>query len=267
MRVLITRPAQKKDPLVRELETRGAHVVHLPLIRIAPPNKAQERLLQSHIESLAAGHYKWLVVASRRAAESLASSSVFAIPQADLRLAAVGPRVASALESIGLPGALVPRMHTAAALVEMLGKEDLLDQRILLPQTDIADAGFAEALSVLGAKVDTVVAYRTKLVPPAREDVQALFGLSSAQAKGADEGSGSFLLQDVDQIALTSGSAARALAMGVKSAGLVWPSEGPQIVCIGPKTAAQAKEAGLPVDIVAREFNRKGLVDAIFARC
>jgi uroporphyrinogen III methyltransferase/synthase len=63
----------------------------------------------------------------------------------------------------------------------------------------------------------------------------------------------------------TSSSTVRNLASMVRDAGLEFPDALAQakVACIGPITAATARELGLQVDLVAGEYTIDGLVDAL----
>jgi uroporphyrinogen-III synthase len=70
----------------------------------------------------------------------------------------------------------------------------------------------------------------------------------------------------VDAIIFTSSSTVRNF---VALAGGDLISTGPVVACIGPITAATAREAGLPVDVVANDYTTEGVVAALaeyFAR-
>jgi uroporphyrinogen-III synthase len=104
--------------------------------------------------------------------------------------------------------------------------------------------------------VDEVTAYRTVSGPGVRE----LVGRLRARA--------------LDAITFTSSSGVRHLLDGLADAGLSRPEARALlgdvvVVCIGPVTAATAREEGLRVDTVAREYTAEGLVAALldwFAR-
>jgi uroporphyrinogen-III synthase len=74
----------------------------------------------------------------------------------------------------------------------------------------------------------------------------------------------------VDAITFTSGSTVRHVVEGLTASGIevaaLDPTTRPLIVCIGPVTAAAARDCGLPVDAVAASHDDAGLLDALL-RC
>jgi uroporphyrinogen-III synthase len=63
-------------------------------------------------------------------------------------------------------------------------------------------------------------------------------------------------LRAADALVLMSGSAARSLARHGGAGDAL-------VVCIGPKTAAVAREVGLQVGLVAREATSEGIIHAL----
>ena len=113
----------------------------------------------------------------------------------------------------------------------------------MLPQADIADPRLADELREKGATVQVVVAYRTVQVEP------ALWGVLP--------------LRIADAVVLASGSAVRSLAS--VAASFEGFGDSTLLVCIGPKTAAVAREVGLPVGLVADETTADGIIRALVA--
>jgi uroporphyrinogen III methyltransferase/synthase len=115
---------------------------------------------------------------------------------------------------------------------------------VLLPRADIAPPDLGDGLAALGAEVRSVVAYRT--VPAEGLAVEARRVL----ADGA-----------VDTACFTSSSTVRNLVEALEGdASLLAPLT---VACIGPVTAATARELGVRVDVMAREHTVPGLVAAL----
>jgi len=148
-------------------------------------------------------------------------------------VAAVGPATAAAVRALGVEPAVVGTGATEA-LPDALG--ELAGKRALLPQADIASPELASALRARGAVVDGVVAYRTVPVEATREGREAL--------------------GRADAVLLASGSAARSLVAQGGAGGAL-------VVCIGPKTAAAAREVGLEVGLIAPETTSEGMIEAL----
>ncbi len=171
--------------------------------------------------------YDWVVFTSANAV-----AAVGAPP--GLRVATVGPATADAVREHGVEPSFVPERFAAEEIAS--GLEPLAGARILLPQADLADPGLADELRRRGAAVDVVTAYRTVDVERSGDELAAL--------------------RAADAVVLASGSAARSLArQGGAGDALV--------VCIGPKTAEAARDAGLEVGLVAREATSEGIIHAL----
>jgi uroporphyrinogen-III synthase len=115
---------------------------------------------------------------------------------------------------------------------------------VLLPRAEEARDALPDMLRQRGATVEVVPVYRT--VP----DTQGL-----ALTRTALDGG------EVDVVTFTSSSAVRCLvdAVGVE------PLARCAVACIGPITAATARERGLQVDIEAEQYTLPGLIAAVEA--
>ena len=130
----------------------------------------------------------------------------------------------------------------AAAMTAMLAP----GQRVLLPQADIARPVLARELAAAGLVVTQVTAYRTT-VGSGGVDLPALLHAG-----------------EVDAILFTSGSTVHNLLTRLQdsNAGLR-QLNAVCLACIGPVTAAAAREAGLAVAVVAETQSLEGLVEAL----
>ena len=238
-RVLVTRARSQAGALTEQLTLRGATVVELPAIEIAPADPAP---LDAAIEGLA--DYDWIVFTSANGVtafvDRLHAHAKDAASVSGVRIAAVGNATARRVRESGLPVDLIPNRFIAESVVAELADHRIAGQRILLPQAEIARDTIAEGLRQAGATVDVVVAYRTVL------------------PEGVDTDEVQRLIAGVDIVTFASPSAVRnVLAM----AGGRLPNV--HVVCIGPVTADAARGAGLEVAGVADTYTTEGLVDAI----
>jgi len=225
-RIVVTRPESK--PLADALEALGAEVSIVPLIEIRPVE--DPRALDAAVADLAS--YEWVVFTS---VNGVAAVGERLARVGETRVAAVGPVTADAVREFGVEPAFV----AARAWDDIAGGLGSIEgARVLLPQADIADPRLADELRGKGAVVDTVVAYRTIQVEP------ALWGMLPLRIAHA--------------IVLASGSAVRSLAAVAGS--LEGLGDSTVLVCIGPKTAAVAREVGLPVALVADETTADGII-------
>jgi uroporphyrinogen-III synthase len=164
VKVVVTRPAAKAEPLATRLEALGHEVVHCPLIRI-------ESLGDDPVDP--AG-YDWVVVTSANGAAELARR----LTGTPRRIAAIGRGTAAALQEHGLQADLVPAVATQEGLLE-----ELPEGRVLL----VAAEG-ARRLLVDERNADFVAVYRTvELRPPAppKGDLVLLASASAARAFAA----------------------------------------------------------------------------------
>lgn len=239
LHVLVTRPEDQAEDLIRRLSALGAEPVICPTIRIAPlenPEPLDRAVAQVE-------RYDWVIFTSvngvRYFFERLAAAGAGPERLVGRRLAAIGPATARALAEHGLPVDLMPGQYVAEAILEEIG--DVAGQRILLPRADIARKALAEGLQVRGALVDEVAAYRTVAtggrLPEERVEIATFTSPSTLR----------------NFVALMEGAGRPAAAY----------LAGAQVACIGPITARAALDEGLPVDVVAEEHTVDGLVKAI----
>jgi len=173
--------------------------------------------------------YDWVIFTSRHAVEAVfRHRDGLSGP----RVAAVGRATAGELVRHGVAADLIPREFTGDSLVAALGP--VAGLRVLMPRADIGRRTIPDGLTARGATVDEVVAYRTLTEAGPRPD-----------------------LGSVDAVTFTSPSAVR----GFLDSGPV--PAGARVFCIGPVTAAAAREYGLDVHQVAGEYTEDGLVAAL----
>ena len=167
--------------------------------------------------------------------EWVALTSAAAVPalpdQVRARIAAVGPATAAALRQAGHAVEHIPADYSARGLLRSWHPEGT----VLLLHSDLAAPTLAEGLAGQGVHVRDVVAYRTRA---AEVEPTHAHRLRTGHA---------------DVALVTSGSVARALAGLHPPADLV-------TACLGPRTAAEARAAGLQVAVVAREQRIETLV-------
>ncbi len=238
-RVLVTRARDQASRLSALLQAYGAETIEAPAIEIADPEDCSP--LDQALTRLS--EYGWTVFTSANGVSAvfrrLATMGRDARAFGTCRIAAIGPATSEALRERGIHPDLVPDQYLTAAVAEALKAQGLDGARMLLPRTDIVGEGLAGVLSAQGAAVDQVIAYRT------------------IQAKHLDP----LLLESVDIVTFASASTVKNLITLLNGAtGLL---EKTTIACIGPITARAAREAGLRVEIEAKEHSITGLVEAI----
>jgi uroporphyrinogen-III synthase len=233
--ILVTRPAEQAIPLVRELERRGARVLVAPTIRLAP---ARSAALTAALKELAAGRFEWITLTSAATVAMLRER--LATPR-DVRakVAVIGDGTGAAFRRWSRrEPELQPTTFTTAALARAFPRGS---GRILCARADIAPAGLEDALARKGWKPVRVDAYRTVFVTSLPRETR------DALRRG-----------EVHAVTFTSASTVRGF---VHALGTVRGN--PKVVCIGPVTAAAARDAGLRPTAVARPHTLDGLVEAL----
>jgi uroporphyrinogen III methyltransferase/synthase len=244
-RVLVTRTRVQAGALSELLSRRGAQPIEVPTIEVRPLDEFGE--LDGALRRL--DMYDWVVFASVNAVQSvfgrLEMLGLDARAFRTSRVAAIGPATAASLREHGIIADFVPDSFVSEAVVDGLRGYGIDGRRVLLPRADLAREALASGLSSLGAAVHEVAAYHT--VTP--EDAGARLR--------------EILTEGIDVATFTSSSTVKNLAQLLDGdLGLL---SGVTIACIGPITAAGARELGLNVDIVASEYTVEGLVDALEA--
>ncbi|HEY0798728.1 MAG TPA: uroporphyrinogen-III C-methyltransferase, partial [Candidatus Baltobacteraceae bacterium] len=239
-RVLITRPAGQADEFAERLWEVGAQPVLAPTIAIGPPDDvcAAEAAVDG------ARAYQWIIFTSRNGVQAffrrLASQGRDARALGDVRLAAIGSGTAAALAAHGIRADYVPQRFIGEDLAAGLLEQTAPGDRVLLYRAQDARDILPVTLNAHGRTVDTIAAYKSSFVS------------DSAIAESARE---------CDVWTFTS---ARAVHAFIAAAGDVSQLiEGKLVACIGPITAAAAREAGLRVDVVADTYTVEGLLDAL----
>jgi uroporphyrinogen-III synthase len=234
--VLVPRGGKWGDNVSAALRSHGAHPVIAPLINFAPSENAHDLMVA--LLRLEAGDYDWLVVTSATTVDVLMGNSIRPAPTT--RVAAVGETTAAALGLAGIRVDFVPENDNSA---RGLLKEWPIEQirgRVLVPQSDIAEPTLVAGLAERGVDAEFVAAYRTVGVP-----------VDAAVQRSVADGTISVVL-------ITSGSVARQIASQLAPL-----PETTIVACIGPRTAFDARAAGLPVHLIAETRSAAGLVEAV----
>ncbi|AJK67942.1 uroporphobilinogen-III synthase [Corynebacterium marinum DSM 44953] len=247
-RVLVPRTKEQAASMSARLSGYGAIPHSVPTISVEPPrNPAQ---MERAIKGIVEGRYQWVVFTSVNAVsavwEKIVEFGLDARSFAGVRLAAVGTKTAQAVRDLGMTPELLPEVtkQNAAGLVEVF--PDYLEDldpvgRVLLPRADIATDVLVDGLVERGWEVDDVVAYRTVRAAPPSAEIREMIK------------SGGF-----DAVCFTSSSTVKNL-VGIAGK----PHQRTIIACIGPMTAATAREMGLRVDVVPEIAEVPDLVDAL----
>lgn len=245
-RVLVTRSRHQASVLSSLLAEHGAEPIEMPTIATAEMPHYWD--LDRAITNLS--DYQWVILTSANGVEAffnrVRAQGMDAREFKGIKLCAIGPATAAALAKCGLMADFTPPVYTVEGIIAGFKDKDIRGSRILIPRAELADGGLVERLSDMGAYVEQISAYR---VVPATDD--------AAVARGKQ------LLSEgkIDIVTFASSSTVRNLVAFLDDKGKCLEST--TIACIGPVTAATARELGLRVDIVAQESTVPGLIDAI----
>jgi len=167
-----------------------------------------------------------------------------------VRLCAIGPATAGRLAARGLQADLMPTEHRAEAIVTALReRENLSDQRILLPRADIAREVLPEELRQAGADVVDVAAYRTELAEGDKDTGPDIYKM--------------LLEQEIDVVTFTSASTVRNFVKILGADPAVDLLRTTAVASIGPVTADAAAELNIQTTIMPTTYTVPALVEAI----
>lgn len=241
-RVAVTRPREQAGALCAALSQAGATPIEVPTIALVEPSDGGAGLRRA-----AAGlaRYSWVVFTSANGVERLWRAGAAAASFAGVGVAAIGEATAAALERRRILVDLVPERFVAESLAEAFppavppasgGRR----QRVLLPRAAGARDVLPRALTAKGYEVDVVEAYRTVHPPLAPAIAELVLGADAACFTSSSTVTGWLEILGADALP-------------------------PVVACIGPVTAATAREAGVEVTVEASEHTVDGLVEALCA--
>lgn len=245
-RILVTRSREQASALSEEIEALGGEPLEFPTIGVADPEDYGP--LDRAIEEL--GKYNWVVFTSVNGVKfffkrlQFHNKDIRQLYQA--RLCAIGPKTREALVNYGLLADFIPEEYRAEEIVKGLRGKVMPGDSVLLPRADIARRVLPEALNKMGADVAEATAYRTVMGS----------GDSRLILKMIEE-------KQIDLVTFTSSSTVRNFVKMLDTPDLKRLLEGIAIACIGPITADTVREMGFTVNVVARDYTIKGLLEAI----
>ncbi len=236
-RVLVPRGGPWGDGVAASLRSQGATPVVAPLINFAATS--DQETLDRALADLESGNFDWLTVTSATTVDVLFAHRVTVPPST--RIAAVGETTAAALQAVGYRVDLVPEQdNSAAGMAEQLIELEPTPRRVLTLRSEIAKPVLTRMLIEAGHDVRSVVAYRTVGVPVTER-------IAHDVASGR-----------INAILVTSGSVAEQVRAQFSDI-----PDTTVIAAIGPRTASDARDLGLTVDVVAEQQTVAALVDAV----
>jgi uroporphyrinogen III methyltransferase/synthase len=246
-RIAITRTREQGSELREKLESLGAEVLELPLIRVSG-DVDKNTLADVFLEF---GSYDWIVFTSangvkyffneyNRLFDDIRSLGL-------LRFACIGDATARAITDFRIKVECQPPKATAEALADALIETGSLDSaKILVVTGNLNRDVLVTKLEAARAIVDLFPVYKTEKADLAHEPAAENF-----RQKGADA------------ILFCSSSAVQNFADQAKSLQLEADAKRPLAGSIGPQTSETMKKAGLPIAFEAKTPSLDALVDAV----
>jgi uroporphyrinogen III methyltransferase/synthase len=245
-RIIVTRAREQASGFRAALAELGGCCIEFPTIEIEAPPSWEP--LDEAIARLSG--YQWVVFTSvngvRFFMQRLWNSGSDVRELKGVRLAAIGPKTAEAIETFGLRPDLIPKEYRAESILEALAGEDLEGQRFLMPRAMVARDILPDTLRKRGAHVDVIPAYQTVLPADRSADMLSRFRLG-----------------EIHCLTFTSSSTVSNFFSLLPKEEILPLLNKTAIACIGPITAETAEQYGLKVDIMPSEYTIAGLVQAI----
>lgn len=246
-RVLVTRASHQAFGLSDPLRELGAKVIEIPTIEIKSTGSygALDHAL------LKIDHYDTLILTSVNGVEVLFERyNRMGLPIEDmqhLRVVAIGPATATAIQSEGVPVSIVPEKYVAESVIEALKGKVSEWSRVLIVRAKVARDVLPTELEKMGAKVDVIEAYETVVPEKAKERLENVFSDPASRPH---------------VITFTSSSTANNFLalLGENAQEFL---QGVHLASIGPVTSETLQKAGFPPAIEATEYTMNGLVEAI----
>lgn len=238
--VAVTRGEGEEGPLSRILRDRGARVLDWGTVGFVPPDD----LCPLYSALIQMDRYDWVCFSSPRAVQAVVSRVPG--PPETMKVAAVGPSTAAALEDAGWPVHRVPSGGSGEALVEAFRRAgDAAGARIFFPASAIAREVIPDGLTALGAQVDRRTAYGMELLAVDAE----------ACRRSVDEG-------EVQVVTFASPSAMEGLRTCLGPELFSRLARDLPAAAMGPTTAEALRQAGWKRVSVAKLPTMEGLADA-----
>jgi uroporphyrinogen III methyltransferase/synthase len=245
--ILVTRSKNASAEIRGLLESHGAAVICLPTIEIGEPESWKE--CDASIWKLA--EYDSVCFTSKNAVDKFIQRVRLIRPQALNTLAtrnlyAVGEKTKSIVEANGYSVQPVPQQHSAEHLAHSFYGQNLSGRHFLFPKSNIAHDGLPKELRSLGASVDEIVTYSTRIPEPDNlEQVRVLLKNGTIDIITFFSPSSICNFVEMFDVEILTGTF---------------------IAVIGPTTAAAVNDVGLSVGIIAQQQTAESLVEGIVAR-
>ena len=245
--IVVTRAREQASDSAKLFAERGARVIQFPTIKIAPMADYAE--LDEAVKNMA--RYGWVVFTSvngvRFFRERLDACGLDARALGGVKVAAIGPATAKAVEAMGIKPDLVPSSYVAEGVAEAMLALGMEGKRVLLPRAKEAREVLPETLRAAGAEVDVIAAYEN--IPSDENRQQVMEALEAGE---------------LDCVTFGSSSTVRNFLAAIP-AEVIKAHPEVKLAAIGPVTAETMRELGFEPDIQPEKFSIPALADAVCA--
>uniref|UniRef100_A0A7C5ELV5 uroporphyrinogen-III C-methyltransferase n=1 Tax=Desulfobacca acetoxidans TaxID=60893 RepID=A0A7C5ELV5_9BACT len=243
---VVTRTREQAGVLSELLAEAGARVVEIPTLELVPPDDYSP--LDRALGDLS--RYHWLVFTSANGVRAFISRlfhrNLDVRALGGVRLAAIGPATAAALNDFGLKADLVPRRFVAEELAQALLPQLSPGARVLLARAQAAREVLPQSLAQAGIQVEVVPVYQARPVKNLPEEARP------------------FLEQNaVDILTFASSGTVQNFAALVGKEKFQALARSAVVAAIGPITAAALREYGISPQVQPEEFTIPALVSTI----
>jgi uroporphyrinogen III methyltransferase/synthase len=247
-KIVVTRAREQASQFIAGLRELGAECVEFPTIEIIPP-LSWDRLDEA-IRSI--GDYHWLIFTSVNGVDYF-FRRIFDLGKDirglnNIKVAAIGPKTATAVQTMGINPDLAPSEYKAEGVIESFRGKDLNGINILIPRAAEAREILPDELTKMGARVDVVEAYRTVMPDAGAENLSAML-----------------IKDEIDMVTFTSSSTVTnfvSIFRGQEDNLKQW-MQNVATACIGPITAKTAEQNGFKVNLSPKEYTVEALTAAI----
>ncbi len=248
--VMIACSEMKTLNITSGLESLGAKVIGFPVIEIK--ELSDKRALDAALDRLAG--YAWVIFTSiygvRFFLDRMKARDLSISPLNRLKICAVGPATAAALEASGVHVTLVPHEHTTEGILSALaevhgGLDPLRGLRVLLPRAKEARDLIPRKLEEAGALPDDIPCYENTLPRVNPDRLQSL------------------LDQPPDLLVFTSSSTVSNFITLLGSGHADKLLSSARVAVLGPVTAGTLASHGRRADIIPVESTIPSLLSAI----
>lgn len=247
-RIVVTRARAQASDLVSKLSRLGADCIEIPTIRIAEPEDTAP--LKASIENIR--NYDWLVFTSVNGVkfffDTLFDMGKDVRVLGHLKFACIGPVTKERLKDYGIISDILPETYRAESVIDAFSSVEIENKKILLPRAKQARTILPEELTKMGAHVDEVTAYETRLATEGKEELISLLEKN-----------------EIDAVTFTSSSTVSNFMSQLESKDAKKLLTNVVTASIGPITSDTARSLDIKPDIEAKEYTIQGLVDSLSA--